>query len=173
MKNFLICILLLIVSAASVAAQYQNEGKLNAWTTANVQRKHEIEDPLLSLCKIRIAGNKGFDRIVFEFDSGKPDYVIQYLPSNIYSSDAGDEKIKIAGKSFLQISIYGMAQLEKMPCELERYPQGRLKFSVIQQIDEGVWFEGIRDFLVGVKSKKSFRVQELSNPSRLVIDFKH
>ena len=87
--------------------------------------------------------------------------------------DAGDEKIKIAGKSFLQISIYGMAQLENVPCKLESYPQGRLKFSVIQQIDEGVCFEEIRDFLVGVKSKKTFRVQELTNLSRLVIDFKH
>ncbi len=73
----------------------------------------------------------------------------------------------------MQVSIYGMAHLDDLPCKLESYPEGRQNFSALQQNDAEVWFEGIRDFLIGVKAKKSFRVQELTNPSRLVIDFKH
>ncbi|MBA3633281.1 MAG: hypothetical protein H0W58_10820 [Acidobacteria bacterium] len=172
-EKFAFCFLLLLVSAVSAAAQFQDEGKLNAWTTRIVQRKHESETVAESLCKIRVAKQKGFDRIVFEFDKGKPEYIIQYLPSNIYSSDAGDEEIKIAGKVFMQVSLYGMPQMEDLPCKLESYPKGKLKLRAVQQIDEEVWFEGIRDFLIGVKVKKPFRVQELTNPSRLVIDFKH
>ncbi len=172
-KKFISCIFLLPVLIISTLAQYENAGKLNAWTTVKVQRKHENESVAESLCKIRVARQKGFDRVVFEFDKGKPEYIIQYLPSNIYSSDAGDEEIKIPGKVFMQVSIYGMPQMEDLPCKLQSYPEGKLNFPAIQQIDEKVWFEGIRDFLIGVKSKKPFRVQELSNPSRLVIDFKH
>ena len=172
-KKFACCVLLLPVLAISAVAQYKNAGKLNAWTTDDVQRRHEDEIAASSLCNVRIAKNKGFDRVVFEFDAGKPDYVIQYLPSNIYSSDAGDEKIKIAGKVFMQVSIYGMAHLDDLPCKLESYPEGRQNFPALQQIDAEVWFEGIRDFLIGVRAKKPFRVQELTNPSRLVIDFKH
>jgi hypothetical protein len=35
------------------------------------------------------------------------------------------------------------------------------------------WFENFFSFAVGLKAKKAFRVRELSNPTRLVIDFKH
>jgi len=63
--------------------------------------------------------------------------------------------------------------VDEMPCKLKNYPKKKLKFPTLMQIQQGVWFEGIQDFIIGVKAKKSFRVQELSNPSRLVIDFKH
>ncbi len=172
-KKFIFGIFLLPVLAIATLAQYENAGKLNAWTTEKVQRKHENETVADSLCRIRVAKQKGFDRVVFEFDKGKPEYVIQYLPSNIYSSEAGDEEIKISGNVFMQISIYGMPQMEDLPCKLQSYEKGKLNLRAVRQIKEEVWFEGIRDFLIGVKVKKSFRVQELTNPSRLVIDFKH
>jgi hypothetical protein len=63
--------------------------------------------------------------------------------------------------------------VDEKPCELKNYPKSKLNFPTLMQIKSGVWFEGIQDFLIGVKAKKPFRVQELSNPSRLVIDFKH
>ncbi|CAN5539432.1 hypothetical protein BH18ACI1_BH18ACI1_15830 [soil metagenome] len=172
-KKFAFCILLLPVLSIFVVAQYENAGKLKAWTTVKVQRKHENEPASESLCKIRVAKQKGFDRVVFEFDAGKPDYIIQYLPSNIYSSDAGDEKIKIAGNVFMLVSLYGMPQMEDSPCRLQSYPKGKLKLPAVEQIDDEGYFEGIQDFLIGVKSKKPFRVQKLTNPSRLLIDFKH
>lgn len=159
------------VSAA--AGQYKNAGQLNVWTTGVVQRKHDDEATSTSLCKVRVAKNKDYDRVVFEFDGGKPDYIIQYLPSNIYTSEAGDEKIKIAGNRFLVIYLYGMGIFEEMPCELESFPEGELDLPTVKQIEDKGRFEGIRDLLVGVKAKKTFRVQELLNPSRLVIDFTH
>ncbi len=173
MKKLILLLLINCQAVLSIQAQFRDEGKLNAWTTGNVQRKHENETVADSLCRIRVAKQKGFDRVVFEFDKGKPEYVIQYLPSNIYSSDAGDEEIKISGNVFMQISIYGMPQMEDLPCKLQSYEKGKLNLRAVRQIKEEVWFEGIRDFLIGVKAKKPFRIQELANPSRLVIDFKH
>ena len=173
MKKLILLFLITCLGVLSIQAQFQDEGKLNAWTTGKVQRKHENETIAESLCRIRVAKQKGFDRVVFEFDKGKPKYVIQYLPSNIYSSDAGDEEIKISGNVFMQISIYGMPQMEDLPCKSQSYEKGKLNLRAVRQIKEEVWFEGIRDFLIGVKAKKPFRIQELANPSRLVIDFKH
>lgn len=173
LKIFSISIAVLSVFVNIAPAQYEDAGKLNTWTTKNIQRIYEDETASESLCKIRVAKNKGYDRVVFEFNGGKPNYVIQYLPSNIYSTDGGDHIIKIAGKVFMVVNIYGMGQLDELPCELKDYPKGNLKFQTLQEIDEGVWFEGIKDLLIGVKAKKPFRVEELTNPSRLVIDFKH
>lgn len=169
-----VCILLLILTVTILAqAQFQSEGKLNSWTTKKVQRNYETEDYSTGLCKISVSQQKGFDRIVFQFDSGKSKYVIQYLPSNLYPTEAGDKKITIAGNYFLLLNIYNFAVGDEMPCKLKIYPQNRLNFAVLSQIKQGGWFEGIMDFLIGVKDKKPFRVIELRNPSRVVIDFKH
>lgn len=173
MKNLLSYLLAIAFLAISIQAQFESEGKLNVWTTENVQRNHPTEDISQSVCKVRVAKNKGFDRVVFEFDSGKPEWVIQYLPSNIYPTEAGDKEIKIAGNVFMIISIYGMGAFDDLPCKLKRYPKNKLNFPTLMQIQQGFWSEGILDFLIGVKAKKPFRVRELTNPSRLVIDFKH
>ena len=85
----------------------------------------------------------------------------------------GDRKIQIAGNVFMLVSIYGMGAFDEMPCKLGTYPKKKLNFPSLMQIQKGVWFEGIEDFLIGVKENTEFRVQELKNPSRLVIDFKH
>lgn len=156
-----------------VQAQFQSEGKLNTWTTKKVQRNYETENYSTGLCKISVSQHKGFDRVVFQFDSGKAKYVVQYLPSNLYPTEAGDKKITIAGNYFLLFNIYNFAVGDEMPCKLKTYPKNRLNFPVLSQIKQGVWFEGILDFLIGVKDKKPFRIIELRNPSRVVIDFKH
>lgn len=152
---------MLIAFVSNTSAQLKNEGKLNTWTTNIVQRNHNDSDGCLS--NIRVAKNKGFDRIVLEFKSGKNNYTIYYLSSN--KNDEG-EKITIAGKVFMNIDLYGI------PCESQDYPEGKLKLPIIQQIRGNV-FEGIQNFVIGIKAEKLYRVQELKNPSRLVIDFKH
>lgn len=172
MKNLIICLSIICLAAISISAQFQNEGKLNTWTTEKVQRNPETDDTTYSVCKIRVAKHKDFDRVVFEFDGGKPQYVIQYLESNIYSTDGGDSEIKIAGNVFMLISIYSIG-VDDPPCKLKKYPKKKLDFPALMQIQSAIWFEGIWDFLIGVKENTEFRVQELSNPSRLVIDFKH
>lgn len=172
-KPFIFSVIALFFCVSTAAAQFKNAGKLNVWTTGNVQRIYGNEEGLEVLCRVRVAKNDSFDRIVFEFAAGKPDYIIQYLPSNIYTSDAGDEKIKIAGKRFLQITLYVAGAFENMPCEIEDAPEKKLNFPSILQIENAGWFEGIRDYIVGVSGKKPFRVRELTNPSRLVVDFKH
>jgi len=40
-------------------------------------------------------------------------------------------------------------------------------------VQEKTLFEGFYDFLLGVKSRRAFRVTEFSNPARVAIDFKH
>ncbi|MCY7347809.1 MAG: hypothetical protein LH614_16545 [Pyrinomonadaceae bacterium] len=177
MKKIVVCLVVILAAAISISAQFDNEGKLKIWTTEKVQRSYwqdfDDDDIAAALCKVRVAKHKGFDRVVFEFDDGKPQYVIQYLPSNIYPPEGGDREIKIAGDVFMVVSIYGMGMVEEMPCLLKSYPKKKLNFPFLMQIQHGVWSEGIRDFIIGVKGEKPFRVKELRNPSRIVIDFKH
>ena len=52
-------------------------------------------------------------------------------------------------------------------------PRGKLKLPAVAQIEQREFFEGFFDFVIGVNGRKLFRVTELTNPARLVIDFKH
>ena len=70
MKKILLQLSIICAAALSIQPQFQDEGKLNVWTMRNVQRTRENEFVAESLCKIRVAGQKGFDRVVFEFDKG-------------------------------------------------------------------------------------------------------
>jgi hypothetical protein len=175
-KKLVICFLIICSAIISISAQFDNAGKLNVRTTENVQRSYwqdfDEDDLASAVCKIRVAKHKDFDRIVFEFDGGKLRYVIRYLPSNIYSTEGGDKQIEIAGDVFMLINIYGIG-VDDPPCKLKKYPKKRLDFPSLMQVQSGAWFEGIWDFLIGVNGKKEYRVQELTNPSRLVIDFRH
>lgn len=153
----------MIIAFVSIASTQSlpDKGKLNDWATELLQRNHKDSDGCLS--SIRIAKNKGFDRMVFEFKGNLNSYTIYYLLTN---KDHEGERIKIAGKIFMNIDLYGGL------CENENYPKGKLNFPVIQQISGSV-FEGIQNFVIGIKAEKPFRVSELNNPTRLVIDFKH
>ena len=71
MKLFL-WLLITCLATISIQAQFQDEGNLNARTTRNVQRKRENESVAESLCKIRVAGQKGFDRVVLNLIKESP-----------------------------------------------------------------------------------------------------
>jgi hypothetical protein len=149
-----------LVSIASAQLGLKNEGKLNVWTDNLVQRQHG-KDGCLS--QIRVAKNKGFDRMVFEYKGGLNSYSFYFLPSDL---NAEGEKIRIAGKVFMNIDLYGH------PCKSTDYPEGKLKLPMLQEITGGL-FECDVQLTVGLSADNLYRVQELKNPARLVIDFKH
>jgi uncharacterized secreted protein with C-terminal beta-propeller domain len=49
---------------------------------------------------------------------------------------------------------------------------GRMKWPVIREVKTSSFFEGEIEYLIGFKKRTPFRVLALSNPTRLVIDFK-
>ncbi|HLA96424.1 MAG TPA: hypothetical protein VK612_11940 [Pyrinomonadaceae bacterium] len=147
-------------------------GKFGEWTTGEFSRVGGYAGTG-GLCQIKIAKNKGFDRVVFQFSSEGDYYIIHYLQGKTYSTEAGDEKLKIAGSAVIQVGLYGMYKVDDPPCVLDEYSSGKLNLPSVLQVKEGDWFEGTRDFHIGINVKKQFRVMELTDPARLVIDIKH
>jgi hypothetical protein len=159
----------------SVSAQPQVVGTQNAWTTKPVEQHHESADSTY-IRTVRAAKQKGFDRVVFEFKGPLPNYSIEYLRSRWYEDDGGRHRLKLAGNAFVGIHLHIIPVDEeqlKLSEAKDFYPKGRLKFPSLTGVEEGTFFEGYYDFYLGVRARKLFRVSELTNPSRLVIDFKH
>ena len=158
----------------SAAAQFPNSGKLNAWTTRPVSRRHRAEATYVQ--KTRVGRHQAFDRVVFEFSGSMPNYRVEYLNSRFYEDEGGRHRIRIAGRAFMQVAlsvIPGDEEQLKLRDQKDFIPKGTLKFPSVWEVDEATWFEGYYDFLLGIGARKPFRVSELSDPLRLVIEFKH
>ena len=157
------------------SAQFPNTGRLKTWTTRAVARNHQgVETTYVRA--VRVGRHQTFDRVVFEFTGAMPNYRLQYLPSPFYESEGGRNRIKIAGRAFVQVNL-NLIPTDEEQLKLREQeafiPKGRLKLRSVWEVDEAGLFEGYYDFLLGISSRKQFRVSELSDPLRLVIDFRH
>ncbi len=103
-------------------------------------------------------------------------YQIEYLKGRFYENEGGRQRIKIAGNAFVKVNLNLIPTDEEQMKLREQdsfIPKGRLKFRSVLELDEAGLFEGYYDFLLGLRARKSFRISELSNPLRLVIDLQH
>jgi hypothetical protein len=167
---------LLFLTLFSAPAQFENSGSLNTWTTKPVSRRHDSgrQSPYVKI--VRAAKQNDSDRVVFEFVGPFPNYRIEYLKGHFYDGEGGRVRIKSAGNVFVQIEFNMIpASDEQLKfTEAKNFiPKGRLRMPSVQSVSEQGLFEGFYDFVIGLSSRKPFRLTELSNPPRLVVDFKH
>ncbi len=161
------------------AAQSGSVGKLNRWTFNKISSREKYDEILPVSYKMRVSKNKNFERIVFEFEEKEvPEYTVYYTKPPI-TLDAShienpakptkDEIVKVNGKAFVIISFALSFEVTKTGA---KFPAEQ-NFPVLQDFQPVDWFENFFTFAAGLKAKKAFRVQELSNPTRLVVDFRH
>ncbi len=163
----------------AISAQSKAAGKLDSWTLGEVASREKDDEILPVSYKMRVSKNKGFDRIVFEFiEKEVPEYSVRYVKAPL-SIDAErlensgkqkkNELDKIKENDFLMITFALGFQGKEFS---ERFA-GERNLPVIADIIGVDWFENFYTFAVVTNAKKPFRVQELSNPTRLVVDFKN
>lgn len=150
-------------------AQAYSEGRLNVWTTERVLRETLGGGDFL---RMRVGKQKGFDRVVFEMNGTLPKWYVTYEkpPFETY----GDQYMKLRGKAFIHVSLYMVQYSDEDREANERleHQQNRIKWPVIRDVKTSSFFEGEIEYLIGLKKRTPFRVMALSNPTRLVIDFK-
>jgi hypothetical protein len=174
--HFLLATLFIIAVSFSAAAQFGNVGKLDTWTVKPVSRDQDPASENTYVKTVRAAKQNDFDRLVFEFEGAFPHYRIEYLQSGFYDSEGGRERIRTAGRAFLLMTFLQVPADEKQAGLLQAkgfLPKGNLRMPSLWSIDDKELSEGTYDFVAGVSARKPFRVTELRNPSRLVIDFQH
>lgn len=128
-------------------------------------------DAQLTVADVRIGAHEGFDRIVFDLGgTGDAGWTVEYRDS-IREQGSGRE-VELAGDAALRVLIRGTVA---PPSTDEPYYDGpdRVQPTVaanVQEVYMGTWFEGIYDAAIGLRSEQPFRVFQLDNPNRLVID---
>lgn len=150
-------------STTSVRGSLQN--------TAMIRRTHGAE---ATLRRIRVGRHAGFDRLVLEFDGGRPAYTVRY--TGVPMTGGAGAPIPVGGTAALQIDLQAHT-IDMTSGDFPKTfaPVGPLtpRFPTLRQVHYGGEFEGVSTFGAGLTGRSGFRVVELANPTRLAIDVAH
>ncbi|MBV9958518.1 MAG: hypothetical protein JO360_08860 [Acidobacteria bacterium] len=170
----IVCLALALVMTCGASALAQSTsnttGKLNVWTTASVVRDGRNSS---SFNVMRVAKQKGFDRVVFEFDGEVPNYSVHFEKPPI--EDYSGENLRMSGRAFVVVQFFTISYPDENDAakKIVDLPRNKVRAGLVTEIRNSEWFEGYLSFAIGLRKRTPFRVQQLSNPSRLVIDFKN
>ncbi len=161
------------VQAPPPAAEENRNASSNEFegTTSSVSHKNPKGVAVL-LREIRTAEQNGFDRVVFEFDGPEvPSYNVGYVDKPIQCG-SGDFA-QVAGDGWLQVRFNSAnAHTEAgQPTIADR--ERRLSLPILKELEITCDFEAEVAVVLGVASPNRYRVLNLSNPTRVVVDIKH
>ncbi len=152
-------------------AAQPEDPKNREWTAGLVDVKRSGFAPV-TLREARTARNEGFDRLVLQFDGDQlPGYHIEYVDKPVIKCGSGDPT-EVAGQGWLQVRVQPAQAHEGTTvtvAERERKPA----LPIFQELELTCDFEGEVTWVLGVKSPNKYRVMELREPTRLVVDVQH
>ncbi len=138
------------------------------WTAGIVKQERQGLAPV-TLRAVREARNEGFDRVVFEFDGTQvPGYHLEYVDKPIIKCGSGDPT-EVAGQGWLQVRLTPAQAHEGGQATItERERKAGLP--IIQELELTCDFEGEVTWVLGNARPNKYRVMELKEPTRLVVD---
>jgi len=121
---------------------------------------------------LRTAKHDGFDRIVLEFKDRVPGYHLEYIDKPVRDCGEGSV-VPLLGDSWLEIRMFPVDAhtQEGKPTILER--KRKLDLPVMLEGKQTCDFEAVVTWVLGLSRPNPYRVMELKDPPRLVVDVKH
>ncbi|RKH54537.1 AMIN-like domain-containing (lipo)protein [Corallococcus llansteffanensis] len=154
------------------ATSSSTPGAEPAWTTEVVEKKRG-EPPSITLRSVRTGTHEGYDRTVFEFEGPRlPGYHLAYVKTPVQDCGSGND-VTPPGKAALQVR-FTLAQAhtdEGKPTVAQRTLKPALP-SVLE-LERLCDFEGEVTWVLGTARRAPYRVLELREPTRLVLDVQH
>jgi hypothetical protein len=126
---------------------------------------------------VRAGRHTDYDRLVFQFGgSSAPTHRIRYVDQ--VRQDPSDRAVPLRGTAFLRVVFHG-ATLDTSPRESDQSKAQRYTgpsrvtpgLSLVKDVAVAGDFEGVLSFGVGLARPAGLRVQTLTAPARVVIDF--
>lgn len=143
-----------------------------AGTTEPIHRTRSAP-PVTVLNEVRTAAHETFDRIVFEF-AGEPlpGYHVEYAAGPVYQCGSGDE-VSVAGNAALVLRLEA-AQAHDDHGNVTIAERRRvMALPVLRELTIICDFEAQVEWVVGLAARTPYRMVELSEPPRLVLDVQH
>jgi hypothetical protein len=156
--------------AAIVVAAVAAPASAASFSTAPRVKERTVSSS--RLVAVRTGRHAGFDRVVFELNGTLPGYRIQYVPEVV--QDGSGLPVALAGNAFIQVVLTPTnAHLDSGAPSWPGPKRFSTGFPALRQVAFAGDFEGYVTFGLGIAQRSGFRVTELRNPARIVVDVAH
>ena len=121
---------------------------------------------------VRVGRHGSFDRVVWQFAGTIPPYRVAYVPEPVHQCGSG-QPVALAGNAALEVRFDSIEIFDNNGTGL--VPPGDFlpNFLSLRQTRRICAFEGQATWALGIADPQPFRVIELDNPARLVVDIRH
>jgi hypothetical protein len=145
-----------------------------AWSTAartGPGGKQPPDGPSARLGAVRAARHPGYDRVVFQFEGAQvPGYRIEYV-REITLGETDDQYLTLRGGALIQATFQGTASDDYRPGTQTVPDKFTPDLAQVKQIGLAEDWEGVVRLGIGLDHRAGFRVLELHEPARVVVDF--
>jgi hypothetical protein len=125
-----------------------------------------------TLVGVRVGWHHAYDRTVFDFVGGTPNYVVRYAP---LVTEGQGTPVPLAGAASLLVRFQGAIPYDidtgASTIDLTQVLNPRLP--TLRQLKFGGAFEGYISAGLGLRATVGFRVFQLHSPDRVVVDVAH
>lgn len=162
-------LILLLLPLTACAASDPSRPADPAPTSESVEQPAKPGLGVVVLRDVRAAGQQGFDRVVFEFEGNDiPGYRVGYVDKAIQCGSG--EPVSLAGHAFLEVRMTPAQAHTEAGAPTVQDRERRLDLPGVKEIESICDFEAEVTWVLGLESRKVFRVRTFENPARLVID---
>lgn len=142
-----------------------------AWTAGPTEIASGAHRPV-TINTVRAASNPEWDRAVWEFvGDSLPGYRIEFADAPIRQCGSGRE-LQVAGDAWLRVRIAPARGHDDVGNSTlsDEDRANLLLLPVVRELRQTCDFEGVAEWVLGLTAPRPYRVLELSDPSRLVVD---
>jgi hypothetical protein len=172
--RYLLRLLVAASAALLITAVFDPAAGLAGTPSGFSTRPRVVEHPPVGspeLVGLRAGRHAGFDRVVFQLDGPIPSYYsVRYVP--VVRLDGSGEALRLRGRAFLEVVVRAPTHDEDGR-PLLRPTRLRPGLPALREVHAPASFEGQTVAGIGVTARVGFRVQELADPTRIVIDLAH
>ena len=123
-----------------------------------------------NITDVRVGTDDGYDRIVFQFRGGIPEYAIE-AATPPFMADPSGLPLAVDGSAFVRIALRGgTAQTETGASSYSGPRNFHVTFPTLVNLVEAGDFEAVSSWYAGLSHSACLRVSTLTAPDRLVID---
>ena len=129
--------------------------------------------PRAQIKDLRVGAHGTYDRIVFTFETGTPEYMIEKAAPPL-TQDPSGLPMQVQGSSYLRIALHGGTV--QLPAGGQSYGGATSftpHFANLVDLQSAGDFEAVASWYAGVNADACVRVFTLKAPDRLVIDLQH
>ena len=144
----------------------------NGWIVGIVDRERPESGAAL-LVAVRAATHEDFDRVVFEFAGTEPPGIhLEYIDRPVRDCGAG-HVVPIEGDGWLAVRFYPANAHDESGAPTAGPREIAPRLPIVLEIERTCDFEAVVEYVLGVAVPNRYRLIELADPVRVVVDVRH